>query len=112
MFSALTLTTDIAQEGRHVRSVPILLQKPFWGDERKLSEPLMRPAPRDVRDHIVSLKNDHGPSHWRYGTLQRYSHPKISFREIFGVVQFSTFATKSAQNRLCVPKTLSDDVCR
>ena len=68
--------------------MPILLQKPFWGDERKLSEPLMRPAPRDV----------HGPSHWRYGTLQRYSHPKISFREIFGVVRFSTFATKSAMN--------------
>jgi hypothetical protein len=78
--------------------VPILLQKSFWGDERKFSEPLMRPAPRDVRDHIVSLKNDHGPSHWRYGTLQRYSRLKISFREIFGVVRFSTFATKSANS--------------
>jgi hypothetical protein len=30
-------------------------------------ELLMRPAPRDVRDHIVSQKNDHGPSYWRYG---------------------------------------------
>ncbi len=59
----------------------------------------MRPAPRDVRDHIVSQKNDHGPSYWRYGTLQRYSHPKINFREIFGVVRFSTFATKSATSR-------------
>jgi hypothetical protein len=36
-----------------------LLQKSFWGDERKFSEPLMRPAPRDVRDHIISYKNDH-----------------------------------------------------
>ena len=110
--SGLPPTADIKGHERQVRFVPILLQKPFWGDERKLSEPLMRPAPRDVRDHIVSLKNDHAPSHWRYGTLQRYSHPKISFREIFGVVRFSTFATKSAQNRLCVPKTSSDDVCR
>jgi hypothetical protein len=58
------------RKSRQVRFVPILLQKSFWGDGRKLSEPLMRPVPRDVRDHIVSQKNDHGPSYWRYGTLQ------------------------------------------
>jgi hypothetical protein len=39
----------------------ILLQKSFWGDERKFLEPLMRFTSGDVRDHIVSSKIDHGP---------------------------------------------------
>ena len=39
----------------------ILLQKSFWGDERKFLEPLMRFTRGDVRDHIVSSKIDHGP---------------------------------------------------
>ena len=38
-----------------------MLQKSFWGDERKFLEPLMRFARGDVRDHIVSSKIDHGP---------------------------------------------------
>ena len=47
----------------HVRGsyVPILLQKSFWGGERKFLEPLMRFTRGDVRDHIVSSKIDHGP---------------------------------------------------
>src|ERR1700676_1770924 len=77
----------------------ILLQKSFWGAERKFLEPPMRLAPRDVRDLIVSQKKDHGPSYWRYGALQRWSCLKYYFREIFGVVRFSTFATKSATRR-------------
>jgi hypothetical protein len=72
--------------------------KSFWGAERKFLEPLMRLAPRDVRDLIVSEKNDHGPSYWRYGALQRWSCLKYYFREILGVVRFSTFATKSARS--------------
>jgi len=43
----------------------ILLQKSFWGDERKFLEPLMRFTSGDVRDHIVSSKIDHGPPWWR-----------------------------------------------
>jgi hypothetical protein len=39
----------------------ILLQKSFWGGERKFLEPLMRFMRDDVRDHIVSSKIDHGP---------------------------------------------------
>jgi hypothetical protein len=39
----------------------ILLQKSFWGGERKFLEPLMRLTRGDVRDHIVSSKIDHGP---------------------------------------------------
>jgi hypothetical protein len=49
----------------------IVLQKPFWGDERKFSEPLMRFVDGNVRDHIVSHKNDPGPSYRRYRALQR-----------------------------------------
>ena len=39
----------------------ILLQKSFWGGERKFLEPLMRFTRGEVRDHIVSSKIDHGP---------------------------------------------------
>src|SRR3977135_4295763 len=52
--SGLPRSTDIVRPRRHVRLVPILLQKSFWGDERKFLEPLMRFAHGDVRDHIVS----------------------------------------------------------
>jgi hypothetical protein len=40
----------------------ILLQKSFWGGERKFLGPLMRLTRGHVRDHIVSFKIDHGPS--------------------------------------------------
>ena len=73
----------------------ILLQKSFWGDERNFSGPLMRFARGDMRDHIVSHKNDHGASYWRYGILRWRSWLKINICEIFGVVRFSTFATIS-----------------
>jgi hypothetical protein len=42
-------------------SGPILLQKSFWGVERKFLGPLMRFTRGDVRDHIVSRQIDHGP---------------------------------------------------
>jgi hypothetical protein len=96
--SALRPEADIWAALQHVCFVPILLQKSFWSAERKFLEPLMRLAPRDVRDLIVSQKNDDGPSYWRYGALQRWSCLKYYFREIFGAVRFSTFATKSARS--------------
>ncbi len=37
----------------------ILLQKSFWGGERKFLGPLTRFTQGDVRDHIVSSKIDH-----------------------------------------------------
>jgi hypothetical protein len=40
--SAFHLQKNIAQLWSHVSFVPILLQKSFWGGERKFSEPLMR----------------------------------------------------------------------
>ena len=70
----------------HVRGsyVPILLKKSFLGDERNFLGPLMR---------FVRGKNDYGPSYRRHRALQRQRRLKISFREIFGIVRFSTFAT-------------------
>ena len=78
----------------------IVLKKSFWGDDENFSGPLMRFARGDMRDHIVSHKNDHGASYGRYAVLQWWSRLKISFCEIFGVVQFSTFATPRATCRL------------
>ena len=58
--SAVPPTADIVGHRGHVRKVPILLQKSFWGGERKFLEPLMRLTRGDVRDHIDSPKIDHG----------------------------------------------------
>jgi hypothetical protein len=52
----------------------------------------------DVRVLIVSYKNDHGPSRCRYRALQWQRFLKICFREIYGVVRFSTFATISVKS--------------
>ena len=71
----------------------ILLQKSFGGDERNFLGPLMRFVRRDVRDLIAHQKNGHGASYRRRNRL------KFDFREIFGVVRFSTFATLSANSR-------------
>jgi hypothetical protein len=57
----------------------------------------MRFARGDMRDHIVLCKYDHGASYRRYGVSQWWSRQKINVCEIFGVVRFSTFATKSAR---------------
>ena len=57
MSFALHLNSDIARRSRHFAFMPILLQRVFLGDERKIFEPLMRVTSGDVRDHIVSSKN-------------------------------------------------------
>src|SRR5271167_2750800 len=93
-----------------VRFGSILLKKSFGGRGRNFLEPLMRFVRSDVRGHVASRKNDHGLSHRRWGASQRWSCPKISICEIFGIVRFSTFSTPSvnfgrqlasAQCRLC-----------
>jgi hypothetical protein len=58
----------------------------------------MRFACGDVRDHIVSYKNDHRFSYRPWRALQQWRRLKIAFREIFEFVRFSTFATVSANN--------------
>jgi hypothetical protein len=75
-----------------------VLKKSFWGDDQNFSGPLMRFARGDMGDHIVSHKNDHGPSYRPYRALQREERLRIDFREIIGAARFSTFATLSAQN--------------
>jgi hypothetical protein len=40
----------------------IVLKKSFSPDQRNFLGPLMRFVRGGVRDHIVSHKNDHGPS--------------------------------------------------
>src|ERR1700737_226490 len=42
---------------------PMVLKKSFSGDERNFLGPLTRFARGDVRDQIVSPKNDHRPSY-------------------------------------------------
>jgi hypothetical protein len=66
----------------------------------------------DMRDHIVSHKNDHGASYWRYAVLQWWSRLKIGFCEIFGVVQFSTFATLSSAFRTQVRHRAESERCQ
>jgi len=80
------------------RFVPIVLQKSFLAGDGNFLEPLMRFARGDVRVHIGSHKNDHGPPYPSYRTLQRRTRLKIDCREIFGVARFSTFATVSANS--------------
>jgi hypothetical protein len=89
----------------HVRKVQIVLQKSFWGNGQNFSGPLMPFARGDMGDHIVSRKNDHGASYGRYAVLQWCSRLKVSFCAIFGVVQFSTFATQSAKSGSAVART-------
>ncbi len=60
--SALYLRRDIADRGRDVRFVPIVLKKSFLTNDRKFLGPLMRFVRGDVRDHIVTPKIDHGSS--------------------------------------------------
>ena len=50
--AGLPPTADIGPNFRNIRNVPILLQKSFWGVERKFLDPLVRFARGDVRDHI------------------------------------------------------------
>jgi len=47
------------------------VEKSFLGDERSFLGPLMRFARGDVRDHIVSHRNDHRSAYRRCRALQR-----------------------------------------
>jgi hypothetical protein len=51
-----------------------LLQKSFWGGERKFLEPLMRFTCGEVRDHIVSSKSI---THLRNGVEKRRSGREV-----------------------------------
>jgi hypothetical protein len=55
----------------------------------------------DMRDHIVSHKNDHGASYGRYAVLQWRSRLKISFCEIFGVISCDVFKVSRLDGYNC-----------
>jgi hypothetical protein len=76
MFSASPLRADIAQRSQHVRFVPIVLQKSFLAGDGNFLDPLVRFARGDVRVHIGSHKNDHGPPYPSYRALQRRRRQK------------------------------------
>jgi hypothetical protein len=59
----------------------------------------MRFARGDVRDQIVSHKNDHRPSYRSWRALQQRSLLKIDFREILATARFPTFANSICQQR-------------
>jgi hypothetical protein len=52
--------TEAFGDSSNVGGWQILLQKSFWGAERKFLEPLMRFTRGDVRGHIAPSKIDHG----------------------------------------------------
>ena len=81
-----------------IRVGSMLSKKSFGGSKRNFLKRLMRCVRSNVRDHIVSRKNDHGPSYRHYRASQRRSSPKITICEIFGVVRFSTFSTASVRS--------------
>jgi hypothetical protein len=91
---------------------PIVLKKSFWGDDQNFSGPLMRFARGDMGDHIVSHKNDHGPSYRPYRALQREERLRIDFREIIGAARFSTFATLSPQQQTFLRPVVTSEKCQ
>ena len=83
---------------RNVRSQGDSVEKAFLSDEREFLEPLMRFARGDMRDHIVSHKNDHGASYRRYGALQWRSWLKITFCEVSTSFDFRLLQHYRQQN--------------
>jgi hypothetical protein len=71
-----------------VRFAPILFQKSFWGDERKLLEPMMRFTRGDVRDYIVSSKIDHGYRRGAKERRRRREAQRSTFARFFGLFDF------------------------
>jgi hypothetical protein len=55
--SVLPPGADLAELNAQVGFVPILLQKSFWGDERKFLKPLMRFTRGDVRGPYHFIQN-------------------------------------------------------
>src|SRR5258705_2989210 len=96
MFSAVHPTTDIAQCGRHVRFVPILLQKTFCGMGLKFSEAWARRLNNDVGDHVATRQ-----THRRFwqrvcGSIGRRLSLVSFFGENLAAAAVGTFSTISA----------------
>jgi len=61
----------------------MLSKKSLGGNKRNFLKLLMRFVRSDVRDHIVSQKNDHEPSYRHYRASQRRDSPKITILRNF-----------------------------
>src|SRR6476469_322377 len=99
MFSALPLKADVAQRGRHVRFVPILLQKSFCGVGLKFSEARARRLNNDVGDHVATRQTYRRFWQRVCGSIERRLSLVSFFGENLAAVAFGTFATLSANKR-------------
>ena len=75
-FSDLTASSNVRFARRSLARSPFfdpieLNKSLLLADERIFLSPLMRVARGNVMDHIVSHKNDHGPTYRPYRALQR-----------------------------------------
>ncbi len=89
--------SDMPRQPDDVRSRGDSVAKVFWGDDQNFSGPLMPFARGDMRDHIVSHKNDHGASYGRYAVLQRRS--KSAFAGFSASFNFRLLQHNRGQSR-------------
>src|SRR6516225_2814229 len=61
----------------------MLSKKPFGGNKQDFLKLLMGFVRSDVRDHIASQKNDHGPSYRHYRASQRRGMRRTPQRQAF-----------------------------
>jgi hypothetical protein len=101
---------DLEATGFDFRHGSMLSKKSFGGNKRNFQKLLMRFVRSDVRDHIASQKNDHGPSYRHSRASRRRSSPKITICEIFGIVRFPTFSTASVKVRRTQYEYMSSDL--
>ena len=86
---------------------PIVLKKSFLPDEQKFLEPLMRFARPDVRDHISSHKNDHGPSHPSCRAMQGRWHPKILLAIVRALATQTAVEGRSGEDEFLIAMELA-----
>src|SRR5258707_11118867 len=96
MFSALPLRADFAQCSRHVRFVPIVLQKSLCGMGLKFSEAWARRLNNDVRDHVVTRQTHRRFRQRVCGSIERRLSLVLFFCENLAAAAFGTFSTLSA----------------
>ncbi len=97
--SALKRITDSTRTSRHVRKVPILLQKSFCIDQHKFSGPYARRSNDHLRDYIIcdELTGDFGNRARSH--IRRRLQLVCSICGKFTARHIETFATLSAMNR-------------
>src|SRR4051794_27357277 len=72
------------------------VEKVFFDRRTNFFMRLVRCSCENVRDHIVSHRNEHRPPYWSYSALPSL---KIDIRENFDAAQFSTFQQYPVKSR-------------